>query len=104
VHYIPFDPEIGRLGAGNLISRLKWAKENDEIIRQIAARAESFGNVCLSEESIDFFVATLLTEYSKLLFGNSSAFPLTDLSTCIIKDPRDKITRICKGIIERCWE
>lgn len=104
VHYIPFDPEIGRLGAGNLISRLKWAKENDEIIRQIAARAKSFGNVCLSEQSIDYFVATLLTEYSKLLFGNSSSFPLTDLSTCIIKDPRDKITRICKGIIERCWE
>ncbi|CAL6327878.1 unnamed protein product [Bathycoccus prasinos] len=38
VHYIPFNPEIGRRGAGNLLSRLEWAQNNDEIIEDATYR------------------------------------------------------------------
>ena len=48
-HYIPFDSEIGRAGVGNLISRLEWAKKNDDIAESIATRSRSFGMQCLTE-------------------------------------------------------
>ena len=105
-HYIPFNPELGRFGAGNLVSRLQWAKDNDHISKEIAMRSESLAVNCLSEKNIDYFVVILLSKYSQLLKGRVLNFPLVDLSQCIQKSHQkeySKIARLCKGVIEKCW-
>ena len=104
VHYIPFDPQIGRVGVGNLLSRLEWAQKNDEIAKQIARTSQSFGRICLSETSIDDFVSMLLMKYSKRLSENPLMYPLVDLSTCV-SDMKDyyKLSKHCEQTIQRCW-
>jgi len=104
VHYIPFDPEIGKSGSGTLLSRLRWAQNNDRIAERIARRAQSFGSFCLAESSIDYFVSKLLTEYSNFLRGNSIPYPLVDLSCCSShKNTPFKLSRQCSDAIEKCW-
>ena len=103
LHYITFDPQLGKSGSGNLLSRLYWATENDDIVQNIASRSKSFANTCLTEASIDFFVSTLLQRYSSLLVGNSSKFPLVDLSECLTENYNQSIARLCKGVIQKCW-
>ena len=103
IHYIPFDPDIGSPGFGNLLSRIHWAEINPHIARRIAARTESFGSNCLREESIDYFVSVLLQQYSKLLSGNSSELPLVDLSSCFSRDRQVHISRLCPNVIRNCW-
>ncbi|CAL6334477.1 unnamed protein product [Bathycoccus prasinos] len=102
-HYIPFDPDVGSPGFGNLLSRIHWAEGNPNIARKIAARTESFGSNCLKEESIDYFVSILLQQYSKLLSGSSSELPLVDLSTCFSRDRQAHISRLCPKVIRNCW-
>ncbi|CAL6325383.1 unnamed protein product [Bathycoccus prasinos] len=108
IHYIPFDPQIGEYGTGNLLSRLYWARENEAEAHRIAQRSKSFGDTCLKEESIDYFVATLLTEYSKKLQGAAVNLPVIDLSKCIStkskKGRSTSIARLCKSTINLCWK
>lgn len=103
VHYIPFDPDIGRNGAGNLISRLEWARSNDVLAEEIAQRSETFGRVCLSERSIDYFVSKLLVAYGALLRGAFEKESMIDLSSCICKGERCKPSKLCQGVIDKCW-
>ena len=104
VHFIPFDPEIGKSRSGTLLLRLKWAQNNDKIAQRIARRSQSFGRVCLTESSIDYFVSKLLTEYSKILSGDSILYPLVDLSCCSSNgNSRFKVMKHCSRAIERCW-
>ena len=102
IHYIPFNPELGHFGAGNLVARLLWAKDNDDISKKIAKRSESLATNCLNEENIDYFVAILLRKYSYLLKGRALNYPLVDLSQCHESEPRN-IARLCKGLIDKCW-
>ncbi|CAL6331563.1 unnamed protein product [Bathycoccus prasinos] len=103
LHYIPFDVELGSFGSGNLISRVQWAKENQEIAREIAFRSGTFGKSCLNENSINYFVGFLLQEYSKLLTGKSLNLPMVDLSRCIAGTGTKSIARLCKETIQKCW-
>lgn len=104
VHFIPFDPEIGISGSGSLLSRLEWAQKNDKIAEQIANRAQSFGRVCLTESSIDYFVSRLLVEYSKFLGGNMLSYPLVDLSSCTNHQMSYfKLSKHCEATIQKCW-
>ena len=104
VHYIPFDPQIGRIGAGNLLSRLEWAKLNDEKAKQIANISQSFGMICLSEQSIDDFVSILLMEYAKRLRESPIVYPLVDLSSCVSNlKGYFKMSRLCEESVQRCW-
>ncbi|CAL6334257.1 unnamed protein product [Bathycoccus prasinos] len=91
-HYITFDPQLGVPGAGNLVSRINFAKDNNFALQNIAARAKSYSKYCLTESSIDVFVTSILESYSRLLVGNPLNFPIVDLSSCISKTER------CAGI------
>ena len=105
VHFIPFDPQIGKPGFGSLLSRLEWAQNNDRTAEQIARRAQSFGKACLTESSIDYFVSKLLAEYSKFLVGKSLSYPLVDLSSCVAhKSSRFKLSKQCEATIQKCWD
>jgi len=104
VHYIPFDPQIGKNGAGNLVSRLEWAQKNDKLVREISRRSQSFGRECLLDSSIDYFLSLLITKYSRHLEGESLPFPLVDLSPCgTIRKGRFKLTKSCEVAIQSCW-
>lgn len=104
IHYIPFDPEIGRTGAGNLLARLEWAQSNDETAKQIARTSQSFGRSCLTESSIDEFLSILLTQYSKRLKEDPIDYPLVDLSDCF-SNSKDyyKLSKLCEESIQKCW-
>ena len=106
VHYITFDIGDGN-GVGNLLSRLEWAVKNDEIMKEIATRSESFESNCLQERSIDYFVHKLLSSYEKLLQGNIKELPTVDLSSCITRNDLygklRSVSRLCEGILDRCW-
>jgi len=103
IHYIPFDPGLGEYGSGNLLSRLEWARDNDQIARSMAQRAENFGKFCLKESSIDRFVELLLKLYESRLQGLMSPKRLIDLSTCICGSNACKFTKLCKEAIQKCW-
>ena len=104
VHYIPFNPEIGRRGAGNLLSRLEWAQNNDVTAKRIAGTSQSFGRLCLTESSIDEFVSMLLMKYSKRLREKPLAYPLVDLSSCFLESHSYyKLSKHCEETIKRCW-
>jgi hypothetical protein len=91
IHYISFDPEVGRPGAGNLISRIEWAVNNEGIAKKIARRATTFGDNCLTEESIDYYTKTLLRQYHSLLVGNVSEHKMIDLSSCHCRSSEKKV-------------
>ncbi|CAL6335047.1 unnamed protein product [Bathycoccus prasinos] len=101
-HFIPFDPQIGEEGIGNLLSRLEWSSKNDDITKKIAFRAHSFGINCLKEPSIDYFVRKLLTEYSKLLVGEIEEVPIVDLSSCVSAQINHSPSGLCREIINQC--
>ena len=104
IHYIPFNPQIGKSGVGNLLSRLEWAKNHDEIAKRIARTSQSFGRICLTESSIDEFVSMLLMKYSKRLRENPVAYPLVDLSSCFSEMKEYyKLSKHCEETIQRCW-
>jgi len=103
VHYVPFNPGLGYYGVGNLLSRLEWAKSNDESARIIAQRAETFGRTCLKESSIDQFVVILMKLYESRLQGIVSPKPTIDLSSCKCGPSGCKFTKLCKETIQKCW-
>lgn len=106
VHYITFDLGDGN-GVGNLRARLEWAVKNDEIMKEIASRSQSFELNCLQEGSIDYFVHRLLSSYEKLLQGNIKELPTVDLSSCIARNDlyqkQKSISRLCEGTLDKCW-
>lgn len=102
VHYIPFDPERGVPGVGNLVSRLEWAIRNDKEVQNMAERVKSYAENCLTEQSVDYFAAAILEEYSNLLTGVAPKLPLVDLSECVVKRSSQSISRLC-GIVQKCW-
>jgi hypothetical protein len=104
-HYVPFDPDIGRSGAGNLISRLEWAKNNDVLAEEIALRSRTFGRECLREQSIDYFVRKLLGVYGALLKGDFERKSMIDLSSCFCEYEMVgcKPSKLCQGVIDKCW-
>ncbi|CAL6334842.1 unnamed protein product [Bathycoccus prasinos] len=102
-HYIPFEAQPGIPGLGNLVSRLNWAMENDDAVKKIASRSKSYADNCLTEQSIDYFATAILKGYSSILIGNSSNLPLVDLSECFAEREGQSISRLCKGVIQRCW-
>lgn len=102
-HYITFDPQFGVPGAGNLVSRINFAKDNNFALQNIAARAKSYSENCLTESSIDVFVTSVLESYSRLLVGKPLNFPIVDLSSCISKSKKISISRLCPKVIRKCW-
>jgi hypothetical protein len=104
-HFIPFDPDIGRSGAGNLLSRLVWVNQHDSFAEAIAQRAKTFGSICLTEQSIDYFVRQLLRRYGQLLQGSIKKVFMIDLTSCLCSErmKRCKPSKLCKGVIKRCW-
>lgn len=102
-HYIPFEPQPGVPGLGNLVSRLTWAMKNDDVIKGIASRSKSYADNCLTEQSMDYFATSVLEGYAGLLIGNSPKFPLIDLSECFAERESQSISRLCKGVIQKCW-
>ena len=105
VHYVPFDPQIGITGTGNLLSRLEWAQNNDETAKRIARTSQSFGRFCLTESSIDEFLSLLLMKYSQRLRDDPLPYPLIDLSSCFseVKGYYYKLSKYCEETIKRCW-
>lgn len=106
-HFIPFDPGIGRRGAGNLLSRLTWAQQHDSFAEAIAQRAKTFGSICLKEQSIDYFVRELLRSYGQLLQGSIKKVSMIDLTSCFCSRMEKRLckpSKLCKGVIERCWK
>lgn len=103
IHYIPFDANLGQPGAGNLLSRLLWAKENDELVEEIVKRSQSFGVECLKQSSIDYFLSMLMKSYASKLTGKSLEMPLVDLSACVKRDKHTSIARQCASEIQKCW-
>ena len=104
LHFIPFNIDLGSIGAGNLISRVQWAEENEEVARQIAFRSGTFSKYCLKENSINYFIEVLLQEYSKLLIGSSVKLPMVDLSSCLAGPNEKSIARMCQETIHKCWK
>lgn len=104
VHYIPFDPQIGKNGSGTLLPRLVWAQNNDKIVEKIVRRSQSFGRACLSESSIDYFVTNVLSKYAERLTGNPLNYPLVDLSSCISdRKTHFALSKQCEETIKKCW-
>lgn len=104
IHYVPFDAHLGRSGAGNLVSRLEWAQMNKKLAGGISRRSQSFGRECLRDSSINYFLSSLITQYSKRLEGDPSLFRLVDLSSCnAYRGGRFKLTKSCEDSINRCW-
>mmetsp|Transcript_2044 Transcript_2044/g.6529 ORF Transcript_2044/g.6529 Transcript_2044/m.6529 type:complete len:402 (-) Transcript_2044:2268-3473(-) len=99
VHYIPFDPEVGKAGVGNLLSRLQWAQNNSHLVQKIAQRSKSFGRNCLTQTSIDYFLSVLLKEYSKHLYGTCVTLPMIDISSCTTFKKKE-----CQDAIKKCWD
>jgi hypothetical protein len=50
------------------------------VAKELAQRAESFGEACLSDHSINDFVYELLAGYSRLQRGRPSKYPTIDIS------------------------
>ena len=103
-HYVPFYIRRDESGIGNLMSRLIWAKDNDNIAKRIAKRSDSFGQSCLQESSIDYFVHELLLKYSSRLYGELKKFQAVDLSSCIQTHAGQSIARLCQNTIKSCWK
>ena len=104
IHYVPFDAQLGKSGAGNLASRLGWAQMNEKLAREISWRSQSFGRECLLDSSINYFLSSLITQYSKRLEGDPSPFSLVDLSSCsAYRGGRFKLTKSCEDSINSCW-
>lgn len=96
VHYVPFDPMVGKEDPGNLRPRLEWLAEFDDVARQLAQRAESFGEACLSEHSINDFVYELLAGYGRLQRGRPAPYKTVDISECFDR-------KSCRNKLEPCW-
>jgi len=96
VHYVPFSAKVGRPEHGNLIPRINWLHEFDDIAKGIARRAESFADSCLSQSSIDDFVYEILASYSRLLKGRPKQNMVVDISKC-----RDR--KSCRNVLEKCF-
>ena len=96
VHYVPFSTKTGSTEQGNLLPRLMWLKEFDEVAKDIARRSESFGEACLSEESIDDFVYELLQQYAALQTGQPIKYKTVDISKCFDR-------KSCRNVIETCF-
>jgi len=60
-HFIPVREDLR-----DLISKIRWARQNDAICREIAERARSFAAEFFTEDQILHYVQRSLMEYSKL--------------------------------------
>lgn len=96
VHYVPFDPAVGKDDPGNLRPRLEWLAEFDDVAKELAQRAESFGDNCLSEHSINDFVYEILAEYGRLQRGRPIKYQTIDVSQCLDR-------KTCRGVLEPCF-
>ena len=96
VHYVPFDPMAGSEEPGNLRPRLEWLAEFDDVAKQLAQRAESFGEACLSEHSINDFVYEILAGYGRLQRGRPTQYQTVDISECFDR-------KSCRNKLEPCW-
>lgn len=96
VHYVPFDAMVGSDEPGNLRPRLEWLAEFDDVAKQLAERAESFGEACLSEHSINDFVYELLAEYGRLQRGRPTPHRTVDISDCFDR-------KSCRNKLEPCY-
>ena len=96
VHYVPFDPMTGSDEPGNLRPRLEWLAEFDDVAKQLALRAESFGEACLSKHSIDDFVYEILNAYGREQRGRPSPHKTVDISECLDR-------KSCRMKLEPCW-
>jgi hypothetical protein len=61
VHYIPIREDLG-----DLIEKIKWARENDEKVKQIAIRGQQFALDNLLYEQVMEQYLFILNEYTNL--------------------------------------
>lgn len=62
VHYIPTDFFLT-----DTVRQISWARENDNVVRQIVKNANEFANNFLTRSGIEAYIEVLLEEYTKLL-------------------------------------
>ncbi len=62
VHYIPVDHDMG-----NLVERLRWARDHDAEAKSISMQAQGFALENLNDYRIMQYLYLTLTEYSRLL-------------------------------------
>jgi len=96
VHYVPFDAMVGKEEQGNLLPRLEWLAEFDDVAKEVAQRAESFGEACLSEHSVNDFVYEMLAGYGRLQRGRPAKYDTVDISECFDR-------KSCRNKLEPCF-
>jgi hypothetical protein len=60
VHYVPVRNDLG-----DLVERIRWARENDEEAREIAENAAEFAASLLSQRAIDRYIYHLFRRYGE---------------------------------------
>lgn len=59
-HYVPINRDLS-----NLVEKIQWAKENDDIARKIAQQAQQFANENLTPDKVLCYHVTLLKVCSR---------------------------------------
>lgn len=54
-HYVPVNRDLS-----NLVEKIQWAKQNDEVAREIAQQAQQFANEHLTPDKVLCYHVTLL--------------------------------------------
>lgn len=60
-HYVPVNRDLS-----NLVEKIQWAKQNDEVARKIARQAQQFANEHLTPDKVLCYHVTLLKVNSKI--------------------------------------
>ncbi|XP_071116529.1 protein O-glucosyltransferase 2-like [Haliotis cracherodii] len=88
VHYVPFKRDLS-----DLMEKLKWAREHDKEVQEIAHNAQEFVRHQLTPADIYCYHTKLFSEYSKLLKNK----PKKDKSFELVKQEKSHETRCdCK--------
>jgi len=85
--------------AEDLKRKLQFAYSNDSLAAQIAARAQSFAEMCLNSNAITLYVKMFLSKLSSLQSVQSSEFEAFSLMKCDTdkKGCLDIISKQCSG-------
>lgn len=62
VHYVPVKNDFS-----DLLERIEWANENEDVIREIVQNAQEFGLHYNSQNGWDYYLKGLLRKYSELM-------------------------------------
>lgn len=62
LHYIPVKADLS-----DLVDKIKWAQQNDDIVKIIAKNAQKFANTNISHDNIFCYHVHALNEFSKII-------------------------------------